>query len=203
MDGTSQASLEIVSHNYAPFNAAVARYIEKLEQPDPRIAGQAFREKARGVGHVLKALGVAALLILIGVSLLMLCQQRNATAAPPAGNPGEPPERPIILPDPPSPTSAPGTVVTKYTRFTTVRVAEASLLLPGGTSPRARTTSPRASIVTWRHLEVFGSRKIDLARRSQSGELIRQASMSAFNGFVREIDIDYETALRNCVWFSK
>jgi hypothetical protein len=50
MDGTSQASLEIVSHNYAPFNAAVARYIEKLEQPDPRIAGQAFREKARASG---------------------------------------------------------------------------------------------------------------------------------------------------------
>ena len=73
MDGLPQASLEIVSHNYAPFNAAVAKYIGKLEQPDPRIAGQAFREKARGLGHVLRALGVAALLTLIGASLVVLC----------------------------------------------------------------------------------------------------------------------------------
>ena len=69
MDGSPKASYEIVTHNYGPFNAAVSKYIQKLEQPDPRAASEAFREKARGVGYVLAALGVLALLTLIGVSL--------------------------------------------------------------------------------------------------------------------------------------
>jgi hypothetical protein len=107
------------------------------------------------------------------------------------------------LPDPPSPTSAPGTVVTKYTRFTTVRVAEGVVIVTGWNFAKSTDDKPEGQYCYLETPEVFGSRKIDLARRSQSGELIRQASMSAFNGFVREIDIDYETALRNCVWFSK
>src|SRR5512132_851388 len=119
MDGRSQAPLEFVSHNNAPFNAAVARYVEKLQQPDPRIASQAFREKARGVGHVLRALGVAALLTLIGASVVVLCQQRNATA-PAEDHASAPPK----WPDPPSTTRGNEKVVTKYTQFNTVHVAE-------------------------------------------------------------------------------
>ena len=73
MDGMAQASLEFVSHNYAPFNAAVARVRRRAAVADPRVASQAFREKARSIGHVLRSFGVAALLTLIGASLVVLC----------------------------------------------------------------------------------------------------------------------------------
>jgi hypothetical protein len=201
MDGASQASLDIVTHNYAPFNAAVAKYIEKLEQPDPRIAGQAFREKARGVGHVLKALGVAALLTLIGVSLVMLCQQPNATA-PVENNPSAPPGWPV--PQPPS--GGTEKVVINYTLFTTVDVAEGIDVVTGWDFAKSTDNKPERQFCYLRTPEKFGTRNINLAHRSESGALIWQTSPSAFDSFIREIhgligEIDYETALGKCRWF--
>jgi hypothetical protein len=203
MDGMAQDSHEIVSHNYAPFNAAVAKYIEKLEQPDPRIAGQAFREKARGVGHVLKALGVAALLTLIGVSLVVLCKQGSATA------PKDTPQWPVIHPSPPSGPTVPEphqprgaeTVVTNFTLFKTVRIAEGVEIVTGWRFVEGTDDKPERQYCYLSTPQEFGSRTIQLAQRSQSGELIRQSSAGIFNGYIREID--YETALSKCVWFSK
>ena len=48
MDGSPKASYEIVTHNYGPFNAAVSKYIQKLEQPDPRAASEASTSTSRG-----------------------------------------------------------------------------------------------------------------------------------------------------------
>jgi hypothetical protein len=200
MDGTSQPSLEILSHNYAPFNAAVAKYIEKLEQPDPRIAGQAFREKARGVGYVLKALGVAALLTLIGVSLIVLCQQRSAIA-PVENSPSAPPKWQV--PQPPS--GGTEKVVTKFTRFNTAR-GEGLNVVTVWNFDKSTDDNPESQYCYLESPEEVGSRKIELARRSQSGPLVPQTSASVFNRFVREIhgvagEIDYETALGKCYWF--
>jgi hypothetical protein len=200
MDGMAQDSHEIVSHNYAPFNAAVAKYIEKLEQPDPRIAGQAFREKARGVGYVLKALGVAALLTLIGASLVVLCQPRNTTA-----DTSGPPKWPVIQ----TPSTQDGVeVVTNYTLFKIVGVAERVDVVTGWDFSRSTDNKPERQFCYLRTPEKFGTRNINLAHRSESGALVWQASPSAFDSFIREIhgligEIDYETALGKCVWFAK
>jgi hypothetical protein len=198
MDGMAQAPLEIVTHNYAPFNAAVAKYIEKLEQPDPRIAGQAFREKARGVGHVVRALGVAALLTLIGASLVVLCQQRSATA--PAVNNPSPPPKPPMLPDPPSPPGGPEVVI-NFTRFNTVRVAEGVDVVTGWKFDKTTDEKPVYQYCYLRRPEEFGTRNIDLAGVSECGALVMQTTSSTFNGYVR--DIDYETALSKCRWFPR
>jgi hypothetical protein len=186
-----------VSHNYGPFNAAVAKYVEKLEQPDPRVAGQAFREKARAVGHVLRSLGVAALLTLIGVSLV-LYQQRKPTAIAESG-PKDLPNWPISVPEP-SPASASEKVVTNYTLFTTVHVVEGVDVVTGRNFSKSTNDKPDVQYCYLSTPQEFGTRRIDLAQLSQSGAMIRQASPAAFNGTVKEID--YETALSKCRWFS-
>lgn len=197
MDGSAQTRYEMVSHNYAPFNAAVAKYIEKLEQPDPRVASQAFREKARGVGHVLRSLGVAALLTLIGVSLLVFCQERESTAIA-ESNAGVLPNWPIGVTQP-FPSSASEKVVTNYTLFTTVQVAEAVDIVTGWNFGKSTDDKPAMQYCYLSTPEEFGIRRIDLAQLPQSGGLIKHASPAAFNGTVR--GINYETALTKCRWF--
>jgi hypothetical protein len=201
MDGMPRASHEIVWHNYAPFNAAVVRYIEKLEQPDPRIASQAFREKARGVGHVLRALGIAALLTLIGASLVVLCQQRNATApaASAEDDTSVPPKLPIV-PDLPASSRGTEKVVTNYTLFKIVRVAEGVDVVTGWDFAKSTDDQPERQFCYLRRPEEFGNRNIGIAHRSESGAVIWQASPSVFNAIIQEID--YEAALKKCVWFS-
>lgn len=191
MDGITQASHEIVSHNYAPFNAAVAKYVEKLEQPDPRIASQAFREKARGVGHVLKALGIAALLTLIGASLVVLCQQRAANTLTE--------DNAITWPVPTSPD--PPDVVIDYTLFATVPVTETLDVVTGWRFAKSTDKKPNYQYCYLRTPENFGSRTINVAARSESEQLIKQASPSTFSGVV--LQIDYETALAKCRWFTE
>lgn len=198
MDGLPQARYEFVSHNYAPFNAAVAKYIEKLEQPDPRVASQAFREKARGASQVLTSMGLAALLALIGVSLVVLCQQRSGTA-PAESTETVRPKPPISLTAPPS-TDAAGKVVTNYTLFTTVRVAEGIDVITGWEFAKSTDDRPERQFCYLRTPEEFGSRITGIAQRSKSGILTSQSSPSAFNDIVR--DVAYETALTNCQWFS-
>jgi hypothetical protein len=194
--GSAQVSHEVISHNYAPFNAAVAKYVAKLEQPDPRAAGQAFREKARGVGHVLRSLGVAALLALIGASLVVLCQQRNA-AAPVESGSRDLPKPPIGAPVLPTP--GPEPVATNYTLFTTVRVAEGVDVVTGWKFANSTDEKPDNQYCYLSIPQDLGTRDIHLAQLSESGALVRQSSPSAFSSVVREID--YETALSKCRWF--
>lgn len=195
MDGSPKASYEIVTHNYGPFNAAVSKYIQKLEQPDPRAASEAFREKARGVGYVLAALGVLALLTLIGVSLVVW-QSREPTRITEGA--GVPPKWPTGVAEP-RPPSGPEKVVTNYTLFTTVRVVEGVDIVTGWNFGKSTDDKPEFQYCHLRTPDELGNRLIGIAQRSQSGALIWQASPSTFNGIAREID--YETALSKCRWF--
>ncbi|MGZ5495042.1 MAG: hypothetical protein ACXWHG_15670 [Thermoanaerobaculia bacterium] len=195
MDGSPKAFYEIVTHNYGPFNAAVSKYIEKLEQPDPRVASETFREKARGVGHVVRSLGAAVLLTLIGVSLVVWCQERKPASA--ASEPGILAKWPNGVPEP---SPAGGTGHQLYT------VHQCACHRRRGYCHRVELRqehgqNPEFQYCHLRTPDELGNRIIGIAQRSQSGALIRHASANAFNDIVSEID--YETALSKCRWFSK
>ncbi len=193
----------VTTHNHGPFNAAVAKYVEKLEQPDPRITAAGFREKARGVGHIIKWLGIAGLLILLGVALVVW-QQKRQEPAPVAAAPS------VVFPKVPgldqgaqaegSGENETAKVVVDYTIFQTVEVSDSVSVSTGWHFPSNRSTVPD-------HQYCYVRRYIAEAENSsvhiksvgvdQGGHEMTKAV------FKQKLpDLNYESTMAKCRWFS-
>jgi hypothetical protein len=181
----------------------VAKYVEKLEQPDPRIAAAGFREKARGVGHVIKWLGIAGLLILLGVALV-LWQQKRQEAAPVAAAPS------VVFPKVPgldqgaqangSGTDEAVKVVVDYTIFQTVEVSESVSVITGWHYPSNRSTVPDHQYCHVRRRTAEAEYNIVHIKAMGVGENSYETTKTVFKQKLP--DLNYENTMAKCRWFS-
>ncbi len=194
----------VTTHNYRVFNAAVATHVEKLQQPDPRVAAEAFRARARAVGGVIKSLGIAGLLILLGLAVVLWQHERKEAAAVdgetfPSANVAELDRRGGSRANQGGEDEPVKTIV-DYTIFQTVEVAEGVNVTTGWNYASSRSKAPENQYCYVKIRTDKGEDRSVYISMAGPGQAREEMPKLAFAQKLP--DLSYESTLRKCRWFS-